>query len=131
MNADEVKTFWVKQSDEDWRVVQSLFTNRHYAHALFYCHLSLEKILKALVVQKTKEHSPYIHNLLVLAQKAVIHVSQEQQEQFQEITTFNVRARYDDVKHQFYRKATKEYTEKYIEITKQLRLWLKKNYLKK
>jgi HEPN domain-containing protein len=131
MNANEVKTFWVKQSDEDWRVVKSLFANKHYSHALFYCHLSLEKVLKALVVQETKQQSPYIHDLLILTQRAGIHFSQEQQGQLNEITMFNIRGRYDDVKYQFYKKATKAYTEKYIKITGELRIWIKKNYLKK
>ena len=121
----------MKQSDEDWRVVKSLFANKHYSHALFYCHLSLEKLLKAVVVQETKEQSPYLHNLLLLSQKAGISLAQEQQEQLQEITTFNVRGRYDDVKYKFYKKATKAYAEQYIEITAKFRIWTKKSYLKK
>lgn len=131
MNVDEVKTFWAKQSDEDWRVVQSLFNNKHYAHALFYCHLSLEKLLKAVVVQETKQQSPFTHDLLILAEKASVVLPQESLKQLNEITTFNIRARYDDVKYQFYKKATRNYTEEHIKITGKLRIWVKKNYLKK
>lgn len=35
----------------------------HYV--LFFCHLYLEKLLKALVVQTTGSHAPRTHNLLV------------------------------------------------------------------
>lgn len=131
MNAREVKNFWVKQSDNDWRVVQDLFKLKHYSYALFYCHLSLEKLLKAIVVQETKEQSAFTHDLLMLVQNAGIKLSDEQQKQLNEITTFNIRVRYDDIKYQFYKKATVSYAGKYIEITKTLRVWLKRNYLKK
>ncbi len=131
MNVSQVKNFWIKQSDKDWRVTKGLFGLGHYAHALFFCHLSLEKLLKAIVVQETKKQSPYTHDLLALTQTSGINPSKAQEKQLNEITAFNVRARYDDVKYLFYKKATKKYTEKYIEFTKQLRLWLKKRYLKK
>ena len=107
-----------------------MFAGKHYSHALFFCHLCLEKLLKAVVVQKTKKQSPYIHDLLTLAQMAEMHLDKAQENQLNDITAFNVRARYDDVKCQFYKKATKAYGEKYLVITKKSRIWLKRNYLK-
>ena len=127
MNVKQVKTFWVEQSDKDWEVARSLFNLRHYAHALFYCHLSLEKLLKAVIVQETKKQSPYSHDLLALIEKVDVDASDEQRIRLNEITTFNVRARYDDIKYHFYKKATKKYATKYMEITKKLRIWLKRN----
>lgn len=47
------------------------------------------------------------------------------------ITTFNISGRYQDEKFNFYKKCTKNYTEKYLQITKELNVWLKKQYLKK
>ncbi len=82
-------------------------------------------------MQKTKQHSPYTHDLLTLTQIAGLNLDEAQEMQFNEITTFNVRARYDDVKHRFYKKATKTYTKEYIKITGKLRIWIKKSYLKK
>ena len=131
MDIERVKKFWIAGSDEDWRVALGLFSLTHYSHALFYCHLSLEKLLKAVVVQETKRQSLYSHDLLILARIGKIALSQDQEEQLNEIASFNIRARYDDVKYKFYKKATKTYTEEYMKITKKLRIWLKKNYLKK
>ena len=81
MDIERVKKFWIAGSDEDWRVARSLFSLTHYSHALFYCHLSLEKLLKAIVVQKTKRQSIYSHDLLILARIGKIALSQDQKEQ--------------------------------------------------
>ncbi len=46
-------------------------------------------------------------------------------EQLKEITTFNIRARYDNIKLEFYKKATREYTEKWFSTAKEGYQWLK------
>lgn len=47
------------------------------------------------------------------------------------ISTFNIAARYDDFKHSFHKRCTKEYTDKYFKISKDLYLCLKKQFPKK
>lgn len=41
-----------------------------------------------------------------------------------------IQARYDDIKLAFYKKATKDYTGKYVKITEELMIWLKKEFRK-
>jgi len=41
------------------------------------------------------------------------------------ITTFNINARYEDYKLEFYRRCTKEFTETWINNIKELRQWIK------
>ncbi len=43
-----------------------------------------------------------------------------------EVTTFNIKARYPDYKGRFYNKATKRFAEGYISRIKDFRRWLKK-----
>lgn len=80
---------------------------------------------------KTKKHPPYIHALDALAIKTELEFNDKQAEQLKIITTFNIRARYDDFKYSFYKRCTKVYTEKYFNISKDLYLWLQKQYPKK
>jgi len=48
------------------------------------------------------------------------------------IFTFNIAGRYADAKFEFYKKYNKkEYAQKYLKITKDLLLWLKKEFHKK
>jgi len=103
--------YWINNSSEKWKTAQSLMQAKRYADALFFCHLTLEAKLKAAVTLKTKKHPPLIHDLTKLFFLAKLEPSSEQITSLQEITTFNIRARYDDYKLSFYKKATKKYAE--------------------
>ena len=67
MNIKEIIDYWLKSAEEDLKTAKSLFKSKRYHHCLFFCHLFIEKIIKALVVKKTKRQSPYGHNLLRLS----------------------------------------------------------------
>ena len=121
----QVEDFWQKQSVDDFETARSLFALKRYTHALFFCHLSVEKFLKALVVRKTNANAPYDHNLQRLAQDAGLQITDHARESLAEINTFNIKGRYDDYKSRFYQKATLEYTEEYLNKTEELLLWLK------
>lgn len=123
----KVVNYWLKNSQEKWKTARSLMKARRYADALFFCHLTLECELKALVVRESKKHAPLIHDLADLARLAKLPLSKKQIADLDEITTFNIKARYDDYKLAFYKKATKQYAEKHLDITKQLKLWIKKS----
>jgi HEPN domain-containing protein len=40
--------YWLKTSEDDWITVKSFFQSGRYIHCLFFAHLSIEKICKAL-----------------------------------------------------------------------------------
>jgi len=46
------------------------------------------------------------------------------------ISRFNINARYDDYKANFYKLCTKEFTEKWITQIKEIRQWIKTTLLK-
>ena len=104
-----------------------LVISKDYAWALFLGHLVIEKLLKALVVKHTNGHPPFTHNLASLARN--LELSLEQKNWLEEITTFNLNARYDDVKMEFYKKCTKQFTVDRIANINSLRKWIKKELL--
>ena len=126
MSIKEAINYWVKSAEEDLKTAKNLFETKRYAHCLFFCHLFIEKILKALIVKNTKDNPLPIHNLPRLATNTGIIFSKEQMMLLDEINEFNIRARYNDVKFRFYKKATLGFTKKYFGLTKKLYLWLKK-----
>ncbi len=87
---------------------------------------TLEKILKGLVFKNTNTHAPPIHDLAKLAQKAGIN--KVPSVELEEMTTWNIQARYDTVKRDFYQKANKEYSKKWFAKTKEFFLWIKNQY---
>lgn len=111
---------WVESANEDFKTVKGLFSLKRYSGCLFFCHLALEKILKALFLKRNNSYPPPAHKLVRLATQSKIKLDEESQKHLAEITTFNIEARYDILKERLYRKATKDYTKKYFEITKML-----------
>jgi len=49
MNEKEILKNWTSGSKQDLETAEILFENKKYHHALFFCHLSLENILKQLL----------------------------------------------------------------------------------
>lgn len=111
---DKAIEYWLKSSQDDFDTAKKLFGLKKYNHALFFLHLSLEKIIKAVYLFKKDEAPPLIHDLVLLSEKAEILITNEEKEKFAEISTFNIAARYDDYKLKFYKKATEEYSDLWI-----------------
>ena len=129
-NINKQIVYWQKSAERDWQIALDLFKTKHYDACLFFCHLTLEKLLKSLVIKATDEPAPYIHDLTKLANLANLDLSTEQIKNLKIINQFNIAGRYDNIKHEFYKLCTKEYADKYLSITHALYLWLKK-FLKK
>ncbi|MFH1838293.1 MAG: HEPN domain-containing protein [Candidatus Kuenenbacteria bacterium] len=127
---NEQINYWKKSAERNWKTALSLFKTKHYDACLFFCHLTIEKLLKGLVVEQTKTAAPYIHNLEKLSKFAELKLTKEQIETLKIIVNFNIAGRYDDEKFAFYKKCTKKYTEKYLKICEELYLCLKKEYQK-
>ncbi|MGH7601969.1 MAG: HEPN domain-containing protein, partial [bacterium] len=47
MDPHRVVRSWLESAEKDWDVARNLFKLKHYAYCLFFCHLTLEKLLKA------------------------------------------------------------------------------------
>lgn len=126
MDIQRIINYWIEGAKNDMAAAEQLFQGRSYPQCLFWCHLILEKLLKALVVSHTKTHAPYSHNLLQLSEKCGIEFSEEQKKQLKDITDFNLMGRYPDEMMEFIRKCTPEFSEKYFSITKNFYQWLLK-----
>ncbi len=122
----ELIRYWLKGSDYDWKTAGDLLRSKKYPYCLFMCHLSLEKLLKALVVKETKSHPPYTHNLAYLAGKLPLEFSKEKIVLLEEMNDFNLEARYPDEQMAFYKKATRAYALHYKKLAGELREWLRK-----
>ena len=127
MNNIDLMNYWKESSDEDYNVMNVLYKNKKNNYCLFFGHLVIEKLLKALYAKKNPDNpiAPKIHNLILLSQKAKLNVPPEIREKIQVINTFNISARYDDYKRSFDKKCTDEYTAIQLKDIKEVQKWLK------
>ena len=59
---------WAAQADYDLSVADLLYQQEVYRYCVFFCHLALEKRLKAILLERTgRREPPYTHNLRTLA----------------------------------------------------------------
>lgn len=124
-NQEKIIQYWLEGSEEDFETMIAMYNSKRYSWALFIGHLIIEKLLKAYYIKKKLDYPPYIHNLLRLAELSGINLTEERKVSLLTITAFNINARYDDYKNSFNKKCTVEYTSKWIEEIKELRLWIK------
>lgn len=125
INKDKLINHWIESSDDDYDTMMAMYETKRLNWSLFLGHLMIEKLLKALYVKVTSEHPPFIHQLLRLAEKSGVELTDEQREQLITITAFNINVRYDDYKMSFKQRCTPEYTTEWIGKLKSLRLWIK------
>lgn len=127
MNNINLMEYWINSADRDYETMKIMFENKRNTWCLFLGHLVIEKLLKGLY-SKNNEESPYTiksHNLLALAEKCNLQLTDKQVEKLQIITQFNISARYDDYKESFYQKCTNEYTTIQVKNIEEVYTWLK------
>ncbi len=130
IDIEKVVSHWIKSSDNDFKTMNNLFKSKDYHWSLFMGHLVIEKLLKAYYVKNLKEHPPFIHDLRRLAEKTNLTLNEDQIIFFDSVTRFNIKARYEDYKLEFYEKCTKDFANNWIEKIKEHRKWIKKTLLK-
>ena len=100
MNLDNIDLmkYWLESSDRDYEAMKKNFEIQQFTWSLFIGHLCIEKLLKGLYAKNNIE-SPYTiksHNLLALAEKCNINLTNVDIEKLKIITKFNISARYED-----------------------------------
>jgi len=123
-NKEKIIQYWRESSDLNYKTMKNLMKTGDYSWALFMGHLVLEKLIKAHYVKKLGKHAIHTHDLLRLATEAGLDLTEENKERLDEISTFNLNARYDNYKHDFYKLCTKEFTGIWIERIENIRKWL-------
>ena len=131
LTTEEHIAYWKNLAESDLEVARGFMRRRHDLHyCLFFGHMSLEKLLKALVVAVTQEMPPRVHDLLRLAEKARLILSEELTEKFDTFNSFNLEARYPDYKLAFYKRCTPQFTaEKFLQI-EETYSWLQEQFPK-
>ncbi len=125
MDTDKIKKFWIEEAVEALTVANHLFEKEDYSYALFFGHLAVEKILKALYVVKRKEQAPYIHNLYRLAEMIQLSLTDSRKDQLIKFTAYNLESRYPGEKRSFREKCDQEFTQKELAEINEVFQWLK------
>lgn len=125
IDVEKLKEYWLTEAEEALQVADHLVEKEDNSYALFFGHLAVEKVLKALYVLRRADHAPPVHNLLRLARSAGLKLNDAKTDELIKITAFNIESRYPDVKRAFRQKCTAEFTSSQMQIIKEVFEWLR------
>lgn len=114
--------YWTKVSEDDLITADLLIREKRILHGLFFCHLVIEKALKAHVVKISGEIAPKSHNLIYLSEKANLELDDEFEIFLGILMKYQLQGRYPD-----YNPVLPDIAKvnEYFEKTKTLSQWLK------
>ncbi len=118
-------SYWLEGAKYDLGVANAMLKSGKYPYALFMGHLSLEKLLKGLVVKHTKAHAPFTHSLPYLAEKSGVNIPERLLVKLREFMEFHFEARYPDANKAFYKKCKKTYASEKLKEIKEVFLWVR------
>lgn len=92
MTKEEHIRYWRESAQHDLESAETIFNSGRYDWCLFVGNLALEKILKALFVDRNDNNiPPKIHNLVRLAELSKIELDDEQRFLLDKISDFNIK----------------------------------------
>jgi HEPN domain-containing protein len=128
MNKTEYIKYWITSAEEDFATMNFLFKGKRYVHALFFGHLYIEKICKALWVKTNKENfPPKIHNLLTLINQTNISLTDADKMFLLKLNQYQIEGRYPEDIQKLYKITNKKLTQEYITTIKTISLCLLKD----
>jgi HEPN domain-containing protein len=115
---------WFRQAHYDFGTAESLFGSGRYPPVLFFCHLSLEKALKALYVEKFNDIPEKTHSLVLMVELLEMELPQHLIDSLLVINRLGVTGRYPHNLGKMLEQYTETQTRKILEETKEILTWL-------
>ena len=117
---------WLKSSQYDLKTADYMLKTGRYIYVLFMCHLSVEKLLKALNEATLKKVAPKTHNLIYLLNASEIELPEKHLETLESLNALSIVTRYPEDIEAMIKAFKRKKVEDYLHKTKELLKWLKK-----
>ena len=113
-----------RQAQYDLGTAETLVSAERYPPAIFFCHLALEKGLKALYTEKYNDNPEKTHSLIYLVELIELELPQPYLDSLFVINRIGVTGRYPQNIEKVLEQYTKTKTIKIISETKEILTWL-------
>jgi len=118
---------FIKSSEYDLNTAQFMFDTGRFIYVIFMCHLSLEKILKAIIAEITQNILPKSHNLIYLLKLSSIELPKEFIDFIAKINNASIVTRYPEDFSRILDAYPENIAREYLSATKEIHQWLKEN----
>lgn len=96
INIQKQIDYWINGAEDDIMTAELLIRERRNLHGLFFCHLVIEKAIKAHVVKKTQEVAPRSLNLVYLSENTNLIFDEDIQIFIGILMKYQLQGRYPD-----------------------------------
>lgn len=118
---------WIKSSNYDIKTAEHMFATGRYVYVLFMCHLSVEKLLKALYEATYEKVPPKTHNLIYLSNAVKLEIPENLLQTIESLNDLSIVTRYPEDINALVKAFKKDRAADYLKKTKELLKWLKKD----
>lgn len=115
---------WVEQARYDLDTARAMLKSGRYLYVLFCCQQAVEKILKAIIVRRTMDFPPRIHNLLRLAEIAGIKMEPAREDLLGELSGYYIQSRYPEEIESLAQATSREIGQDALDKTEEVIEWL-------
>jgi len=119
--------YWLDLCDDDLITAKALLNSKRFLHMGFFCHMIVEKSLKAVIANKTSEIPPKIHDLPRLANLGGVWevLSDNQKELMKKLIPLQIETRYPEYKERIAQTLSSEYCQRLLAETEVFLCWIK------
>ena len=116
---------WIDGAEESLAIAKQQLDSGRHLWAIFFCHLAIEKMLKAAVMHKTGQLAPKTHHLLHLLKLTELCPADETLAFLRRVNMLSVPTRYpedqSDIGRAFNQSRTRDFLDKTIEAIRWIR----------
>ena len=122
MTKEQYIDYWIDTSHNDWETVEAMFVAGRYLHCLFWAHLVLEKLAKALWVKTHQDNiPPKVHNIVWLLEESQVGIPPDDKIFLEVFNRFHLSTRYPDYLRKIEKICTKDLTIEQLDKVKEIR----------
>ena len=85
---------WLSSAEYDLETAGSMLDSGRYIHTVFMCHLAIEKLTKAAIVEAAGKEPPKSHDLQYLLDLTGLRLESSSQQFISELSNLSVATRY-------------------------------------
>lgn len=116
---------WIDTANYDFKTAEVMLKSKRYIYVVFMCHLSIEKMIKAIISTERKGLPPKSHSLLYLSKKVSIQFIEDIQEFIEQLDNVSIITRYPEDLRRMSKEFNKSRAEEVFKKTRRTLRWLR------
>ena len=115
---------WAERARYDLDTARAMLDAGRHLYVLFCCQQGVEKMLKAVIARRTREHPPRVHRLVRLAEVAKVELSEPQADLLRELSAYYIQSRYPEEISDLAAQVKQEEAKRILDQTEGFVQWL-------